>query len=591
MPFYIRKSVSAGPFRFNFSKGGVGVSIGVKGLRFGTGPRGHYIHAGRGGLYYRASLGNAGRQRAAQSVAQPLQPVITANDDVAMTEVESADVVHMRDESFGEMLDEINTKAAQIRMSVALCWTMIVVGVVAGFASGGPGLVLAVLALPAWAIGRWFDSYRRSVVLYYDLEGDAEAAYNRLAEGFDGLARCAGKWHIEAGGAIQSLAAWKRNAGASYLVRRKATTLTNSLPSVIKSNVSAPAMGVGKQTMFFMPDVVFIQDGKKVGAVSYADLRLRWQESRFIETERLPIDAQVVDHTWEHPNKNGGPDRRFKSNRQLPICLYETVHLQSDSGVNELVEFSQTGKAADFADGCLKLARLPKETSPALSAPDAATPAVHTFEPQTGHKKKLSGVRSLMIAGAAFLLLPLTAVLLKGKDEATTTRLSKELERSISTQFTGAPAAPAQGANVNSQTSSSNVGESPSAVPHSSSVSVTTPKSLTSATNEAHSLSTPNSPSSVSGLPAPPPVVRYTNTGLNLREGPGSKYLVIGTLQKNSVVLVLNEEQGWSHVRLENGATGWVFSKALTKTGNPGANANIGPVAPVDGGSRSEDRP
>ncbi|MFW8645427.1 DUF4236 domain-containing protein [Rhizobium beringeri] len=35
MPFYIRKSISAGPFRFNFSKGGVGVSVGVKGLRVG----------------------------------------------------------------------------------------------------------------------------------------------------------------------------------------------------------------------------------------------------------------------------------------------------------------------------------------------------------------------------------------------------------------------------------------------------------------------------------------------------------------------------------------------------------------------------
>ena len=48
MPFYLRKSVSAGPFRFNLSKSGVGVSVGVKGLRIGTGPRGHYIHAGAG---------------------------------------------------------------------------------------------------------------------------------------------------------------------------------------------------------------------------------------------------------------------------------------------------------------------------------------------------------------------------------------------------------------------------------------------------------------------------------------------------------------------------------------------------------------
>lgn len=50
MPFYLRKSVSAGPFRFSLSKGGIGLSLGVWGLRFGTGPRGHYVHAGRGGL-------------------------------------------------------------------------------------------------------------------------------------------------------------------------------------------------------------------------------------------------------------------------------------------------------------------------------------------------------------------------------------------------------------------------------------------------------------------------------------------------------------------------------------------------------------
>ena len=54
--FYLRKSLKAGPFRFNFSKSGVGVSVGVKGLRIGSGPRGNYIHAGVGGFYYRASL-------------------------------------------------------------------------------------------------------------------------------------------------------------------------------------------------------------------------------------------------------------------------------------------------------------------------------------------------------------------------------------------------------------------------------------------------------------------------------------------------------------------------------------------------------
>ncbi len=56
MGFYIRKALQAGPVRFNLSKSGVGVSVGVKGFRVGSGPSGPYVHAGRGGLYYRQSL-------------------------------------------------------------------------------------------------------------------------------------------------------------------------------------------------------------------------------------------------------------------------------------------------------------------------------------------------------------------------------------------------------------------------------------------------------------------------------------------------------------------------------------------------------
>ncbi len=39
MGLYIRKSVRVGPFRFNLSKSGVGVSAGVKGFRVGVSPK------------------------------------------------------------------------------------------------------------------------------------------------------------------------------------------------------------------------------------------------------------------------------------------------------------------------------------------------------------------------------------------------------------------------------------------------------------------------------------------------------------------------------------------------------------------------
>ena len=57
MGWSFRKSFKIAPgIRLNLSKGGVGVSGGVKGLRLGIGPRGTQFTAGRGGLYYRKQL-------------------------------------------------------------------------------------------------------------------------------------------------------------------------------------------------------------------------------------------------------------------------------------------------------------------------------------------------------------------------------------------------------------------------------------------------------------------------------------------------------------------------------------------------------
>ncbi|WP_408591835.1 hypothetical protein [Novosphingobium sp.] len=78
--------------------------------------------------------------------------------------------------------------------------------------------------------------------------------------------------------------------------------------------------------------------------MGYHALQVTWQPSNFIESGSVPRDAEISHYTWEHPNKSGGPDRRFKNNRQLPVCLYEAMHLRSASGLNELLEFSRCGR-------------------------------------------------------------------------------------------------------------------------------------------------------------------------------------------------------------------------------------------------------
>jgi hypothetical protein len=215
---------------------------------------------------------------------------------------------------------------------------------------GSPiGVFVLLLALPAWGIGRWVDSYKRRSVLFYDLDEDAAKAYEVVTKAFDEMMSCAGKWHIEAAGAVHDIATWKRNAGAGNLLKRKSAGLAYAAPKVIASNITPPSAQFGRRSVYFFPDAAFVIDGKQVGAISYDSFNIQIGATRFIEEETVPGDAKVIDHTWKHPNKKGGgPDRRFSDNYQIPVCLYEAALFSSSSGLNEMLEFSRTGVVAPF---------------------------------------------------------------------------------------------------------------------------------------------------------------------------------------------------------------------------------------------------
>jgi hypothetical protein len=80
--------------------------------------------------------------------------------------------------------------------------------------------------------------------------------------------------------------------------------------------------------------------------------------TRFIESDILPHDAQVVDYTWQYVNKNGGPDRRFNNNRKLPICIYSEYMFKSDTGIYEVISTSKHSSMDAFAGFLSKIGEL-----------------------------------------------------------------------------------------------------------------------------------------------------------------------------------------------------------------------------------------
>lgn len=364
MGFYLRKSISVGPLRFNLSKSGIGVSAGVKGLRFGIGPRGNYVHMGRGGLYYRATLlpPTPSRRSPIQPDLSP-SPQIPPGTHAPLEEIESADVSQIVDSSSRELLDELNRKRAKKRLWPVIAIVSVVMFCL-GLASSWPTWLLLFL-LGAGSVGTYAaysrDALEKTVVLFYDFDSHMEAAYAQLHSAASQLANCSAAWHIEASGKVHDR---KYHAGASHLVRRKGTSIQKTEPPYVKTNIETISIGVGRQTLHFFPDRVLVYDTNGVGAVGYSELRVNVSATQFIESDSVPRDAEVVDRTWKYVNKSGGPDRRFKDNKELPVCRYEEIALSSASGLNEVLQLSRCGLGGDFARAITLLGKtMPKEGS------------------------------------------------------------------------------------------------------------------------------------------------------------------------------------------------------------------------------------
>lgn len=351
MGFYLRKSVRVGPIRFNLSKSGIGMSAGMKGLRLGTGPRGNYVHMGRGGLYYRATL-PSGQGASRHTSAFPTRPApLPDASESPLTPIGTADVTQMLDASAAELLAELNAKQQRWALAPFVFLAFLVLWSSAaglGLRDGLESLLLSGLLL-VWAIGTWMahrhDVLARTTVLMYHLEDGASQHFQELHDAFAQLNQCEGRWRIDARAGTGD---WKHRAGANALVRRTPISFGAEPPRLVKTNIAVPSIPLQEQTLCFFPDHILVFSKRGVGAIAYSDIHVDIVEQRFVESERVPKDARVVGQTWRYPNKKGGPDKRFKNNRQIPVVLYEEILLSSSSGLNALLQVSRIGVGDSF---------------------------------------------------------------------------------------------------------------------------------------------------------------------------------------------------------------------------------------------------
>ncbi len=332
MGFYIRKGFNFGPLRLNLSRSGLGASFGVKGARIGVGPRGSYVHMGRGGLYYRQTITAPSRGTPGHAAAPP-PPQVAPGDH--LQEITSSAAVTMVDSSAADLLHELNrVKKRSDRFPIVavvggiVLWAMLQ----AGTAEWLVALTLAgIIIIVLYA--RHVDVLKGTAILNYSLESEAAQDFSKLQALFRQLATCERVWHIDATGQNKDT---KYYAGASTSLKRTEIRPNFSCPPKVQCNLELPVLAAGHSTLYFFPDRLLVYDSGGIGAVSYSDLKIETLESRFVEDGNVPRDSHQITTTWQYVNKKGGPDRRFGNNRELPVMQYGVFSFSSPSGLSAL---------------------------------------------------------------------------------------------------------------------------------------------------------------------------------------------------------------------------------------------------------------
>jgi hypothetical protein len=192
----------------------------------------------------------------------------------------------------------------------------------------------------------WQASTR--VALTVDVSPAIQKVFGELVRAFDMLRRSNAIWDVTATRGVNRLL---ERSNASRMIDRKVAKLDFGKSDLIDHDAQALRFeNVNGDDLFFYPGISLMprEDGM-FALINPNEITAAFRAVRFTEDESIPSDTQVVGVTWAKENKDGSPDKRFRDNYQIPVCLYGEILFSTDSGVAEAYQFSNSEAARAFA--------------------------------------------------------------------------------------------------------------------------------------------------------------------------------------------------------------------------------------------------
>lgn len=348
----------------NFSKSGISTTLGVPGASINFGKQGAYLNTGipGTGLYDRQKIGGGkkGNQTIPQSDTEiPKQAY--SKDEIGAIKSDQAEATTTQGlqelkktllDCYQERIDLKNEiKKAKSRLVIATFLMAISYILIFGF------------------FLKWVKENRTDKKEYLadlktqlencfvhidmDVDEQIEKKYQNLSENYKTLLSCEKIWDITSSVAVNQKVS--RSAASASVARRLVKFGFGNI-DIIKSRHNALHFenANGGDLYIYPAFLAIVDENKKFGLIDMRELDFNFHGQQFIEEEKVPKDALVIDRTWAKVNKNGSRDKRFKDNYQIPICQYGEIGLNSSTGLNEAYYLSSYEKSKSFARAMLQ---------------------------------------------------------------------------------------------------------------------------------------------------------------------------------------------------------------------------------------------
>lgn len=326
MGFRFRKSINlGGGFKINISKSGIGYSWGVKGYRVTKTARGtnrKTISIPGTGISYVEESGGGTQEYQRTNV---LVDSNNYNEQEFVNEMNSL--------ISSENCDEILLQARKsLKLSNIGAYGSIISLILSLF------IPFFFLFFICFLILFIYVKLTGVINLDYEIDEETQKSIANKMLPMARVAECAKTWRVLSSNKVIDT---KYLAGATNQLKRINCKTSKRAVFPFKSKSNAVSFITPQETIIFLPDKLYVIQGCKIVAVDYSDIKTEASVSRFVEEKGVPRDAKVVDRTWQYVDKSGGPDRRFKYNRELPICLYGRLELSSSTGLHTIIMFSK----------------------------------------------------------------------------------------------------------------------------------------------------------------------------------------------------------------------------------------------------------